>query len=205
LRVNRQLPSRDDSGFPGSDILSRRSPREVLERLVEGDPLEIEARCVERIHADAVLVCVRRLQLRSMARIAYTALRYRGEPALDAWLAERIAFSMRELLDEDREEERLKVPPSRPWDPRYAFLSEALGVEPTLARRACVDFNLLPRGVRSTYFAVLVEGKTIHRYVAEGHGPPERVQSQLRLALRTLGRAIGQRTEESTEGTDDDA
>jgi len=202
--LSERSPSRDDSGFPGSDVLSRRSPREVLERLVDGDPFEIRARCVERIHAEAVMVCVRRLHLRSVARVAYAASRYRGEPALDAWLAEHIAFSLRELLEEDREEERLKIPPSRPWDPRYAFLSETLGVEPTLARRACVDFNLLPHDVRCAYFAVLVEGKTIHRYVAEGHGPPDRVRARLKRALQTLGRAIGRRPEQGAEGPGDD-
>jgi hypothetical protein len=175
----------------------------VLSRLVDGDPLEIEARCLEELREQAFLLCVSRVHLRSVARIAHAAMRYRGEPALDVWLKERVEHSIKELLEEDREEERVGVPPSQPWDPRYAFVSEALGIEPTLARRACVAFNLLPHEVRCAYYAVVVDGKTIHRYVAEGHGPPDRARSHLKLALRTLGKAIG-RSWPASEGVDGD-
>jgi hypothetical protein len=195
----------DARRFPGSEILSQESPKRVLSRLVDGDPLEIQARCKEHVYDQAWLLSVSRVHLRSVARIAHAAMRYRGEPALDAWLKERVEQSTLELLEEDLEEERVGIPPAEPWDPRYAFVSEALGIEPTLARRACVEFNLLPHEVRCAYFAVVVEGKTIHRHVAEGHGPPDQARSHLKLALRTLGKAIGRdwRSHEG-DGADDE-
>ncbi len=190
-RARDPLHRRDRGQQSGFESLVRGSPHEVLARLVDGDPLELDARCRARLRERALLLCVRRLHLRSVARIAHAAKRYRGELPVDEWIGGRIDYSIGELIDEDREDERSGVPPSRLGDARYAFLSETLGVEPGLARRACVGFNSLADDVRSTYFAIVVDRKTIRRYVAEGHGPPDRVRSQLSLALRTLGKAIG--------------
>ena len=73
----------------------------------------------------------------------------------------------------------------------FEFLAETLGIPKALARRACVAFNYQPERVRCAYFAVLVQGKTVNRYVAEGHGPPERVKADIEMALRTISDAIG--------------
>ena len=173
------------------EVLRGRSPREILARLVEGDPLEIEARCRERIETLALLVDLQRLHLRTAARVAHAAPSWRGEPPISEWLADRIEVSMRELIREDFEAERSGIPPEKPWDPRYAFVSEALGVEPALARRACVAFNKLPLEVRCVYFAVAVQGKTVNRHVAEGHGPPEKARAQLKMAVQAISKAIG--------------
>src|SRR3954464_13835959 len=122
--------------WPGHSLLAHRSAREVLARLSDGDPLEIHARCIARIEHHARFIDVRRLHARSVARIAHAAPRYRGEPALDPWLEERIDASIEDLLNEDAEEDRSDIPASEPWDPRYAFVSDAMGIEPALARRA---------------------------------------------------------------------
>lgn len=76
-------------------------------------------------------------------------------------------------------------------DVRFAFLAETLGIPVALARRACVAFNYLPDRIRGAYYAVLVEGKTVNRYVAEGHGPPERVRADIEAAIRAISDAIG--------------
>ncbi len=178
------------SDFPGRAILGARSSREVLARLLDGDPLEIDARCRERIVARALMLALRRVYLRAVARIAHQGPRYLGVPGLDVWLTQRIDESLDDLIAEDREEELSGVPPTSPWDPRFAFVSETLGIEPALARRACLCFNMLPDEVRRTYFAIAVERKSLHRYVAEGHGPPARVREQLDQALRALGLPI---------------
>jgi len=62
-----------------------------------------------------------------------------------------------------------------------------------------VAFNFLPDRVRGAYFAVLVQGKTVNRYVAEGHGPPERVKADIEMALRAISDAIG-RSRRGEEG-----
>jgi hypothetical protein len=190
--------------WPGHALLAHKSAREVLSRLIDGDPLEVGPRCIARIEHHARFIDVRRLHLRAVARIAHAAPRYRGEPALDPWIDARIDASMDDLMSEDSEEERSDIPPSDPWDPRYAFLAEAMGIEPTLARRACIAFNDLPTDVRRTYFAVVVAKKTIHRYVAEGNGPPEKVKTQLQRVLDTIRAAIEPRPGDEKGGSEHD-
>jgi hypothetical protein len=190
--------------YPGRAILGSRSPRVVLTRLIDGDPLEIEARCRERILEQALLLALQRVHLRAVARIAHCAPRYRGSPRLDVWLDACIDESLQDLVEEDREEEISGLPPTEPWDPRFAFVSETLGLEPALARRACVRFNMLPDEVRRAYFAIAIEGKTIHRYVAEGNGPPDRVRGFLARALTALGQKIDPYQDGFEEGERDE-
>jgi hypothetical protein len=172
--------------YPGREILGAGSARSVLERLMDGDPLEIGPRCQERIEHHAILVAWDRLWLRSAARIAYSAPTYDGTPPLDLFLMEHVDLSIDELIEEDREEENAGQPPLEPWDPRYSFLAETVGMEPALARKACIRFNDLPEAVRRTYFAVALARKTIHRWVAEGHGPPHKVKEDLKRAFAAL-------------------
>ena len=181
----------DDASFPGEDILRGKSPREILERLIDGDPLEIEPRCRERLDTLAFLVDLSRTHLRAVARVAHAATRWRGTPPFREWLQERIDFSIRELVTEDREEERAGMLPSEPLDPRYGFVSDVLGIEPELGRRACLAFNSLPDRVRCSYYAVAVLGSTVNDRVAEGYGPPERVRADIKMALQAISRAIG--------------
>lgn len=180
-----------EASFPGGEILRGKSPREILARLVDGDPLEIEARCRERIEALAYLVDLPRTYLRAVARVAHAAVRWRGEPPLSEWLQERIDFSIGELVDEDREEELGGVPPVESGHSRYAFVSEVLGIEPALGRLACLAFNNLPERVRCSFNAVAVLGMTVNRRVAQGYGPPERVKAEIELAMTAISKAIG--------------
>lgn len=177
--------------FPGKDLFPGRTPREILEHLIDGDPLELGARCQERIETMAYLLDPARLHLRVVARVAHAAARWRGKPALEPWLAERIDFSIRELIDEDREAQRSGIPPEEQWAAGDAFLSEVLGLEPTLARRACVAFNRQPFEVRSAYFAVAVQGKTVRQQAAEGNGEPAAVRANIMKAVRAISEAIG--------------
>ena len=59
------------------------------------------------------------------------------------------------LLVDDREDEAAKRPTDEPWDPRFAFVSEAWGVSPALARRACVVYSDAPYPLRRVTRAVV--------------------------------------------------
>jgi hypothetical protein len=173
------------------EVLRDGSPRKILERLTTGDPLEMWPRTRERIEALAFLVDPSRVELRSLARVAYSAAGYRGVPPLAEWLSDLIDRAIGEVANEDREAERDGLPLAETSEAAFRFVSQLLGIEPQLARRATVAFNSLPAEVRSAWFAVAVLGKSVHRYVAEGHGPPEVVRAQMKLALETIDRAIG--------------
>jgi hypothetical protein len=171
--------------FPGSELLRGKSSREILGRIVEGDPFGMEERCVNRIRHHAMLLPVRRLALRSLARTATRAGRYQGVPCLADWLNESIDRSIQDLLQEEREEERNAMPVDA-QDPRFTFLEDTLGLPVAQARKACIVFNDLPLEVRRSFQACIVDGKTINRYTAEGNGPPDKVESELRRALTAL-------------------
>jgi hypothetical protein len=160
---------------------------------MEGDPAEIAPRCRDMLRERALLLDPTRLYVRSLARIAHAARRRGNRASLDEWLRDCIAKSIDDLVDEDRETESSGIPPSEPWDPRYAFLTEVLGLEPAIARRACVEFNLLPDRVRCAFFAVAIEGKTLRRFVAEGNGPPAVVRDDIARAAGILGVTISPR------------
>jgi hypothetical protein len=162
----------------------------VLQRIVRGDPLGLDARCLERLRHHATLVSGDRLYDRAAAWVAHESRSYRGERELGAWLDHCIDVSIRSLLDEDLEAERAGQPTASSSDAAYVFLSEALGVEPPIARRCALIFNSLPIPVRQTFWLVVMQDKSLHRTVAEGHGPPELAKARLRYALgmmSTLG------------------
>ncbi len=172
--------------FPGSEALRGRSPMEVLHRLLDHDPFELQGRSVGRLEARALLLAERRVYLRTLARVAYAAPKYRGVPPLDEWLEGRIDQAIEEILEEDLEAELSGEPLAVPYESRLVSLSESLGLEIGMTRRACLRFNALPDRARRAFFAVAIQGKTVHRYVAEGQGPPLTVVADLRLALDAL-------------------
>ena len=133
-----------------------------------------------------MLVDPKRLILRTLARVARASVAYQGVPPLDTWLQACIDRSIDELIREDFEEERRGIPVQKPFDARYWKFADFLGIEMSLARRMCNVFNYMEDDMRHVVFAVAIQGKTINRHVAEGHGPPQRVQALLDEGLRRL-------------------
>lgn len=181
-------PAIDRPLYPGVEVLGHDRPLEVLRRLSDGDPLGVHGAAETRLIERALLLDLPRLTLRAMARAAVRAPGYLGRPELEHWIGARVDEAISDLLREDREEERRGVPPREPWDNRYAFLSEAMGVDPALARRLCILLNDLEDRPRHAFFHMVVLKKSLRRYVAEGYGPPDRVRESLRVALASLSR-----------------
>jgi hypothetical protein len=161
------------------------SPRQVLARLVDGDPLALERRVRRYLGERALLLDAERLFLRAVARAAFAAARWNGDTRLEPWLDAQIVRAASDLMDEDRAAEREGTPPVS-TESRYAFLAEALGVEPDVARRACVVFNDLPERVRRVWWAAVVERSSLERCVSRGLGTPADVRADLRRALLAL-------------------
>lgn len=174
--------ARDASSQPeffGAALLKGESPREVLRKLTDGDPLELRARCEAQLRERALLVALERAFAKALAVTARKAMSYRGEPALDAWLAQNVAHALDDALLEDRD---------GGGDARhYEFVARVWDMQPDVAQRACGAFNGLPRAVRAAYWALAIEGKTLRRLVAEGHGPPKLAEARVERALITLG------------------
>lgn len=190
--------------FPGWSLLRGDSPVQVLDRIVDDDPLEIYLVCEERLRVRAILLDEHRLTMRAMARTAYLAPRYRGEPPLPEWLAARVDEAIQQLVDEDLADELRRVPVEEPWDERYSFLAEAIGAKASVARTLCVRFNGLADEVRHAFHNVAIQGKSLHRYVAEGHGPPARVKELLRRAAEAFAEGTGLDPRELDPGEPED-
>lgn len=172
--------------FPGQLLLSGERPSDVMARVMRGDPLDVGGRAVRRLRERAILMDSGRLCLRAMAHIAHDAPQYRGEPALVAWLQGRIDEAISELMEEDVYEEATEQELDGAVHERYGFLVDLLGIPPAKARKACIVFNALPPKDRRTFWAICVEGKSVHRYVAEGHGPPKKVEQRIEKVFRAL-------------------
>lgn len=172
--------------YPGSELLYGDRPKTVLHRLNDGDPLGLRQRGRERIQMRAVLISENRLYLRSLARVAYASMKYRGDPPLGTWLSDRIDQSLEELLNEDRFANWGREEEEEDPEERYKFLTKVLGVSPTVARRASVVFNILPDAVRVAFWALVIEGKSLNRHVAEGHGTPDDVRARVKRAILTI-------------------
>jgi hypothetical protein len=198
--VRRHVGVFPDADYPGRELLGVGSPAEVMTRILQGDPLEIRARCRERLEEEALLLSLHRLHLRALARAAHGAPRYRGSPPLAVWLRTCIDRSIDDLLDEDRDEERSFSLTDGELEHPYAFIADLLQCEPELARSACVAFNALPREDRRTFFAIVIERTPLVRFVAQGNGPPMKVKESLRRAFRALG--LADEPWSSSEGAD---
>lgn len=172
---------------PWRALFTGRNAKEILALVVNEDRLELWERCGDRLLERCHLVDMDRLFARSAARVAYAGQTYTGVPEFMEFLRDRIDYSMDELMREDREEEREGKPILPGQNASYAFVSEVLGMEIGVTRRGVCQFNVLDERIRHAFFALVVQSKRLRRYVAEGYGPPERVDERLRIAFETIG------------------
>jgi hypothetical protein len=168
-------------------VLGAGTPREVLARLVDGDPLRIGPRCQERLASQRLLMDLRRLHLRAVAHVARNARSYRGAPVLDVWLAEQVRRSVKELLDEDRQRLREDPPETGPGDPWLQGVGRILGVDPALVARGCAMFNLAPYPIRSAFFGIVLAGEEIGEWARSNGMEESTAQAAVRRALWILG------------------
>lgn len=173
--------------FPGRELFSGGDPMKILARLHPTDPLELWPRSAEHIAERAVLMQPGRLYMRLVARLAFAGPSYRGDPALNDWIVERMDVSLRELLSDDLEEERRELPMGLEEDPRYVFLSKMLGIEIGLAPRVCNRFNHLPFEQRAAFHGVLIHGRGIQGYATDHALDPVEVRHLLTRCLRAIG------------------
>ncbi len=179
----RAIPAPSVSEWP--DLLRGSRPRDILARLVDKDPLDLERRCERRIRECQVLMDQHRLAARAASVIAYASWRDGPQGPLDALIAGSIDRALDQLLKEDREEDRSGIN-ALENEARYGFLADILGVAPGVALRATVVFNGLPRSVRAAFWAVVFEGKSLRRAAAEGLGKRRGIEADVKRAMLAI-------------------
>jgi hypothetical protein len=133
-----------------------------------------------------LLVDHSRLLMLTLARIALFREDFDGQMPVREWVAERIDASIDELLGIDIEDERRGVPVREPYQPRFAYLIEMLGIPPQKTRRACIFLNEQPDGPRRVFYEAIIVGRPLEELVAEGVGDPDTIAGHLESALRAL-------------------
>lgn len=173
-------------------LLLTGTPREILARIVPGDPLGLRDRTAQRVRERSVLLDVDRAVLRAFALCASAAVAWRGRPALEHWLAERVDQAIDQVLEE--EDGRLSDQDPAPREPGsgalprdpFTLLAAPLGLDPGAARSACARFNRLEEADREAFFALVVEGTSLDALCGERRTPAPELARRARHALDVL-------------------
>jgi hypothetical protein len=181
--------------------LRGRSPREVMRRIAEGDPLELGARVDAVLEEEGFLLAPERVRLRSLAQVAYSACALGPPRELGPWLRARIGESIEGLLAEDREAERSGEPLAGS-SKHFVAMTAAFGVEDGLSRRASVAFHSLPVQQRRLVHGIVHGGSSLAEIATALGRPLGELRSELRATVESLERAIGARLAERLGGGD---
>ncbi|TDJ72928.1 MAG: hypothetical protein E2O39_05890 [Planctomycetota bacterium] len=150
-------PARVDPGAKDRRrLLAGGSPREILTRIVRGDPLGVRRIVARRLRERALLMDGDHVHLRALARCARYAVRYAGRPTLDEWLAGHVDGALDAAIVEEAEERAEDRVPGGPWS-AHAELARPLGLEPNAMRAACRAFHARPDLERQAFFSLVIE------------------------------------------------
>jgi len=134
-------------------LLQGRSPKEILSRIVSGDPLRLRARSGRALEAQALLLDADRVFLRALALTSRAAVRYRGLPEIDIWLGARVDDALREVLEEGEDAPRAAG--------AFETMAAPLGLDPRALGRACARFHRLPFPDRRAFFDLVLHARSL--------------------------------------------
>lgn len=167
--------------------LSGSSPRDVLAKLVEGDPLRLHERCEERLRAQALLIDEHRLRTRVAAYVARHANSYAGAPSLDVWIASHVRQAVRDLTQEMTELTGAGLPLPVLRSEMLLTLASSLGIDPEQIGTAFTRFNRERYEVRAAFVGLVLCGEDPVEWNRANASTPERTRASLRRALWALG------------------
>ncbi len=146
-------PPRIELAPSGRALLQGRSPKEILSRIVSGDPLRLRARAGRRLEEQALFLDADRVYLRALALTSRAAPRYRGQPETEEWLAARVDEAIAELLEEG--DDAARAPGA------FESLAKPLGLDPRAMLRACARFHRLPLADRRSFFELVLHARSL--------------------------------------------
>lgn len=163
------------------------SPKDVLARLVQDDPLGLRARIAIELRDACYLTDADRVELRALARVARAAPRYDGRPELGAWISALVRESIEEIVRDDSERDAA-VDASGGLDE----LARPLGLEAASMQRACAAFNRAPLAERRAFFALVIEGRALEEACGASGESATEVARRARRALDLVLACVGQ-------------
>ncbi|MEO6708293.1 MAG: hypothetical protein ABI054_12585 [Planctomycetota bacterium] len=198
--IDGQSPSRERGCEHWRSVLGGMSPREVLARLLQGDPLELRQVVAARLAQRAYLFDADRVHLRALAHCARYAVRYRGTPAIEIWLAEIVDQVLIELLREDVEAEKRGAPVDSDELAALVDLARPLGLEPAAMRRVCLAHNLLREPERQAFHGLVIAGRGLEQVARDLGASGVEVARLARRGLEAVLIASGQASELAPRG-----
>lgn len=159
-------------------LLFAGTPREVLARIVDGDPLGLRPLVVAALRRGAWMMDADRVHLRALALCARHGATYRGRPALDDWLAARVDEAIDDLLDEER------AAGASPAGEAFAALARPLSLRADDLRAACARFHARPHEERRAFVRLVIERRPLEQ---SGADPLETARRARRATLALLG------------------
>ncbi|MBM3991925.1 MAG: hypothetical protein FJ298_13075 [Planctomycetes bacterium] len=176
-------------------LLSGATPREVLARLMAGDPLGLRARVAAALANEALFLDSDRALLRASAHVARFAPRYRGQPEPEAWLAARVLAAVRELADEEHEGvgregvgQAAGVGQEAALPAPLCELAAKLKLDPLALARACAALNACERVERRAFRALVIEARELDVAARDIGSTPSETG---RAARRAIDAALG--------------
>jgi DNA-directed RNA polymerase specialized sigma24 family protein len=144
-------------------VLGAGTPRQVLARLVDGDPLGIRRVVTERLRERAWLADADLVFLRAVARCAWFSARYRCERDFARCLRELVDEAVLDTVREDLEAARGGEGAEAADRELAAWsdLARPLGLDPRAARTAAAVFDHLPEPERRAFFALAIDGRAL--------------------------------------------
>ena len=163
------------------------SARQVLARIVPGDPLRLRARVARRLRERALFLEADAILMRALALTARAA-RDRGDrEALGDWLDARVDEALADLSDEG-------AAAGAGVDgagSALALLAKPLGLPPDAMARACRRFNRQPEPIRQAFFALVVEGRSMEAAATELGCSALEAARRARTGLDVFRAAVG--------------
>jgi hypothetical protein len=165
------------------------SPREVLARIVPGDPLGVRDAVAQALRAACVFLDADRVHLRALALVAREAARFRGRPELGTWLTEQSERAVAAIL---REDATASASGETRRDPGGAFaqLARPLGLDADALRRGCAAFNRLPTADRAAFFALAIWNRRLDDLVRESGESATEIARRARRGLDAVMLAL---------------
>jgi len=161
------------------------------------DPRDLVRQVAARLRQRALLLDPERGYLCTLARIAMYRGQFDAHVPLEEWMSARIDETLEDLLVRDREDERAGVSIGKPYQSRYEYLIDALGILPEKARLACIMINQLDDSRRRVFFEAIVLRTPLRELTRMGWGEREELTQLLNEALRALAeQPIGFRLQE---------
>jgi len=163
-------------------------PEEILPKLREGDPLNIQEACVHILQDEASLIDPSRMFEHALIEVAFDASICTIDDLHPDWLDNSIRRALSRILTRDRREEERGIP-EQPEDFEYVRALFWRGEDP--CRIGSIRYHALPAWMRRAFYALLMRDMPPQEAIEKGYGTKE----QLRHACWSVFVAVGVVTE----------